>query len=136
MFRRFYHAVINRVLNPLENRFLNKLARQANTSSQTKIAQRRLYHYYRNLALNGSVPSLRETGFRCFSQFEEDGKLLFIFAMLGQPSGAFVDIGSADGVNSNCANLALNFGWRGVFIDGNENNIIRGREFYSNHPDT
>ena len=136
MFRRFYHAVINRVLNPLENRFLKRLAQQANASAQTKIAQRHLYHYYRNLALTGSVPSLRETGFRCFSQFEEDGKLLFIFAMLGQPSGAFVDIGSADGINSNCANLALNFGWRGVFIDGNENSIIRGREFYENHPDT
>ena len=108
MFRRFYHAVINRVLNPLENRFLKRLARQANASAHTKIAQRRLYHYYRDLALTGSVPSLRETGFRCFSQFEEDGKLLFIFAMLGQPSGAFVDIGSADGINSNCANLALN----------------------------
>ena len=136
MFRRFCHAVINRVLNPLENRFIKKLAQQANASAQTKIAQRHLYHYYRNLALTGSVPSLRETGFRCFSQFEEDGKLLFIFAMLGQPSGAFVDIGSADGINSNCANLALNFGWRGVFIDGSENSIIRGREFYKNHPDT
>ena len=100
MFRRFYHAVINRVLSPLENRFLKRLARQANASAHTKIAQRRLYHYYRDLALSGSVPPLRETGFRCFSQFEEDGKLLFIFAMLGQPSGAFVDIGSADGVNS------------------------------------
>jgi hypothetical protein len=85
---------------------------------------------------NSSVPSLQETGFRVFSQFEEDGKLLFIFASLGIPSGTFVDIGAADGVNSNCANLALNFGWRGVFIDGNMSNIRRGETFYREHPDS
>lgn len=107
----------------------------AKTSPETKVVQRHLYHYYRQLAAGGSVPSLSETGFRCFSQFEEDGKLLFIFAMLGIPSGTFVDIGAADGINSNCANLALNFGWRGVFFDGNPENIRRGREFYGRHPD-
>ena len=71
-----------------------------------------------------------------FSQFEEDGKLLFIFAAMGLSSGTFVDIGAADGINSNCANLALNFGWHGVFIDGNRGNIRRGEKFYGEHPDT
>jgi hypothetical protein len=86
--------------------------------------------------MTGSLPTLQETGFRCFSQFEEDGKLLFIFAALGIPSGNFVDIGAADGINSNCANLALNFGWRGVFVDGNLDKIREGKEFYRKHPDT
>ena len=31
---------------------------------------------------NGSPPRLADTGYRVFSQFEEDGKLLFIFAAL------------------------------------------------------
>jgi len=56
--------------------------------------------------------------------------------MLGIPSGIFVDIGAGDGINSNCANLALNFGWHGMFIDGNPDKIRRGSEFYSKHPDT
>lgn len=106
------------------------------TSSSVKIAQRHLYHSYRGLALTGIVPPLRETGFRCFSQFEEDGKLLFIFALLGIPSGTFLDIGGADGIDSNCANLALNFGWRGVFVEGNADKVRRGREFYRKHPDS
>jgi len=62
--------------------------------------------------------------------------LLFIFAALGIVRGVFIDIGSADGIKSNCANLALNFGWNGVFIDGSEKNILRGREFYACHPDS
>jgi hypothetical protein len=77
-----------------------------------------------------------ETGFRCFSQFEEDGLILFIMAALSIQEGVFLDLGSADGVNSNCANLALNFGWRGTFIDGNEASIAKGRAFYEAHPDT
>jgi hypothetical protein len=136
MFRRFLRSVVQRVFKPSEYRLINSLQQQAKTSPETKIAQRHLYHYYRNLVATGSVPSLQETGFRCFSQFEEDGKLLFIFAVLGISSGTFVDIGAGDGINSNCANLALNFGWRGLFIDGNPDNVRRGKEFYSKHPDS
>lgn len=136
MIRKFVQNRINRLLVPFENRLIYKFQQQAKTSPKTKIAQRHLYHYYRNLVLTGTVPSLQETGFRCFSQFEEDGKLLFIFAALGIPSGTFVDIGAADGVNSNCANLAFNFGWRGVFIDGDPEKIQRGKQLYDTHADT
>jgi len=107
------------------------------TSPETKIALRQLYHYYSDRARRGVPLSLPETGARIFSQFEEDGILLAIFATIGMGSpGKFVDIGSADGINSNCANLALNFGWDGLFIDGEAKNIKKGREFYNNHPDT
>jgi hypothetical protein len=112
------------------------LQRHARTSPETKIAQRMLYHQYRQLAQQGTPPALAETGYRVFSQFEEDGKLLFIFATLGIASGTFVDIGAADGINSNCANLALNFGWRGLFLEGDAGRVRRGETFYREHEDT
>lgn len=136
IFRRFIRSAINRVLMPSEIRIIEELKQQSKTSPETKVEQRFLYHYYRSLVATGSVPLLQETGFRVFSQFEEDGKLLFIFALIGIPSGTFVDIGAADGINSNCANLALNFGWHGIFIDGNKDNIRKGEAFYNQHPDT
>jgi hypothetical protein len=136
MFRKLFRSIIDHIFTPYEHRLINSLQQQAKTSPDTKIAQRHLYHYYRNLLATGSVPKLAETGFRCFSQFEEDGKLLFIFAALGISSGTFVDIGAADGINSNCANFALNFGWQGVFIDGNADKINRGKDFYRKHPDS
>ena len=100
----------------------------------TQISQRRLYHYYSDCKKNGNIPSLKETGFRVFSQFEEDGKLLYIFSMIGMTNKTFIEIGSDDGVNSNCANLHFNFGWHGLFIDGNEKAIRRGKRFYSKYP--
>lgn len=103
-------------------------------SAQVQIAQRALFHDYQDRARHGQVPLLSETGYRVFSQFEEDGKLLFIFACIGMGGKRFIDIGSDDGINSNCANLALNLGWNGLFIDGNAKSIRRGRRFYGRYP--
>ncbi len=99
-----------------------------------QISQRQLYHYYQGLKQKGELPPISETGFRVFSQFEEDGKLLFIYSIIGMDPKTFVEIGADDGVNSNSANLYFNFGWYGLFIDGNENAIKRGRKFFSKYP--
>jgi hypothetical protein len=62
--------------------------------------------------------------------------LLFLFAILGTKTKTFVDVGSGDGVNSNCANLAINFSWHGLFIDGDKESIEKGKAFYSKNRDT
>lgn len=103
-------------------------------NAAVQISQQALYHQYQAMAHSGKAPPLTETGYRVFSQFEEDGKLLFIFACLGMGQRRFIDIGSDDGINSNCANLALNLGWTGLFIDGNAKSIRRGRRFYQRYP--
>lgn len=82
------------------------------------------------------LPRLMDSGFRVFSQFEEDGLLAYLAAVLELSPKIFIDIGAADGISSNCANLALNLGWHGLFIDGNHAAIERGRAFYHSHPDT
>lgn len=133
---RLLQSVVGRVMSRFEYSFATVLQQHAKTSPETKAAQRLLYHTYRSLIVTGNSPTLQETGYRVFSQFEEDGKLLFIFAALGIASGTFVDIGAADGINSNCANLALNFGWQGVFIEGDAARVQRGEKFYRTHPDT
>lgn len=99
-----------------------------------QVSQRKLFHHYRELGKRGEGLSLEETGFRVFSQFEEDGKLLYIFSLIGMGNKCFLEIGSDDGVNSNSANLYFNFGWRGVFIDGNPRSIARGRYFFGKYP--
>jgi hypothetical protein len=103
-------------------------------NASTQVAQRQLYLQHQIAIQNGTFPQLNQTGFRAFSQFEEDGLLLFIFAAIGMTHKTFVEIGSDDGINSNCANLALNFGWHGLFLDGNQTAIERGRCFYSKYP--
>jgi hypothetical protein len=108
------------------------------TSPATKVALAHILLTLQSLARSGSakLPHLSDSGFRIFSQFEEDGYLLYLVAVLELENKLFLDIGSADGINSNCANLALNLGWHGLFIDGDTGNVERGRAFFASHPDT
>lgn len=117
----------------LKDKFLiAKIRNRFNPSVQ--ISQRQLFIHYQELAKKNELPALSDTGFRVFSQFEEDGKLLFIFSVIGMENKIFVEFGSDDGVNSNSANLYFNFGWHGLFIDANARSIKRGKKFFSKYP--
>ena len=54
-----------------------------------QITQRHLFRQYSQMAKTGETLSLKDTGFRVFSQFEEDGKLLFIFSVIGMSNKKF-----------------------------------------------
>ena len=112
------------LITKLRNRFIPTV----------QILQRQLFHQYSEMTKKGEELSLNDTGFRVYSQFEEDGKLLFIFSVIGMNHKVFVEIGSDDGVNSNSANLYFNFGWHGLFIDGNPKSIKRGVKFFNKYP--
>lgn len=117
----------------LKDKFLIvKIRNRFNPSVQ--IGQRQLYHYYRDKVIRNEFLPLSETGFRVFSQFEEDGKLLYLFSVIGMENKTFIEIGSDDGINSNSANLYFNFGWHGLFIDSNPWSIRRGQRFFGKYP--
>jgi hypothetical protein len=98
------------------------------------IQQRALMQHYQVAQANKQVPAFNTTGFKVFSQFEEDGLLLFLFSLIGEESKTFIEIGSNDGINSNCSNLAIHFGWSGLFFEGDPKLIRRGEKFYSKIP--
>ena len=102
------------MINKLKNRILSMiqapLELNAKSSPYLKVAQRQLLNYYQCEIRSGMRWDLRETGFRNYSQFDEDGILLYIFAAIGTTNKLFVDIGSGNGINSNCANLSINLG--------------------------
>ncbi|MCF6350886.1 MAG: hypothetical protein L3J23_07640 [Flavobacteriaceae bacterium] len=121
------------IKNFLKDKFLiTKIRSRFNPSVQ--IGQRCLFLQYQKDLKNNELPAIKDTGFSVFSQFEEDGLLLFIFSVIGMDNKIFIEIGSDDGVNSNAANLFFNFDWYGLFIDGNLKSIKRGKKFFSKYP--
>jgi hypothetical protein len=66
-----------------------------------------------------------------FTTHNEDGILQYILNNVETPGRFFIDIGSNDCINSNCANLAFHHQWNGIFIDGNNRLIERGKHIYS-----
>ncbi len=115
-------------------KYFYKVKLSAPLSPATQIQQVQLFHYYQDCHRKGTLPEFTTTGFKVFSQFEEDGKLLYIFSLLGMGTKTFVDLGSHDCVNSNCANFAVHFNWKGLFVDGDPSLLAIGKNFYKKIP--
>lgn len=134
--RRLMNSLIRASLDALhlQSEFINSAR---DVSAILKATQRSLLFQYRSAMRSGEgLPSISDTGFRVYSQNDEDGLLLFVFAAVGAPHKTFVEIGTEDGIECNCANLAINFGWRGLFVDADQASVDAGRKFYASHPDT
>jgi hypothetical protein len=106
-------------------------------SQGSKAAQMVLWQQYRDLARQGrSDLSFADVGFRCHSQFEEDGILLYILGVIGATNRVAVEMCAGNGVQCNTANLILHHGWSGFLFDGDERLVQIGRDFYRSHRDT
>ena len=62
-------------------------------SPAVQIQQKQMALYYLACKKNNTLPSIQETGFKNFSQFEEDGFLLYIFSIIGHGKKIFIEIG-------------------------------------------
>lgn len=77
---------LKRAFNRLRSAAVNELELEQGTVLRPgePMAQQALMQSYRSLAAVSpqSLPSLKEVGFHKFSQFEEDGMLLYIFSLI------------------------------------------------------
>jgi hypothetical protein len=100
--------------------------------TSSSVSQRSLINSWRiRYKLGDDVPHLWDVGFREYSQNEEDGILLYIFALLGMETRSFVEICAGDGIECNTTNLIVHHGWTGLLVDGNPANIHKAKQFYS-----
>ena len=104
--------------------------RDAATAS--KATQLLLMAKYREMVAAGvPLPSFWEAGFSAYSDNEEDGILLMLFAVVGATNRRCVELCCGSGIDFNTANLLINHGWEGLLIDGNERKLAIGRKFYN-----
>lgn len=73
---------------------------------------------------------LADTSSDIFTYHGEDGIIQYLLSRLQPVPCTFADIGSGDGITSNCATLALHYNWSGVFIDQDTAQLAVGRRFY------
>ncbi len=102
------------------------------------VAQKTLAAQYRLLAAHGKqcLPGIANVGFRKYSQFEEDGILLYIFSLIEPINRTCVEICVANGLECNTTNLIINHGWWGHLFDGSAENVRDGNAFFAKHKDT
>jgi hypothetical protein len=113
----------------------NKRRRQDDTG--TVLSEQVLANQYQILMqLKLALPNIMDSGYRIFSESDEDGILHYIFSLAQTTNKKLVDIGAGGPKGSNTANLLLNHGWTGLLIEGDENTAIKTEQFYKKHPAT
>jgi len=94
--------------------------------------QQLLTERYLGLLRSGQpLPDIADTEATFFSQNGEDGVLLYLLALLGHGNRTAAEICAGDGLECNSANLIVNHGWFALLVDGDAENVRRGREFYA-----
>lgn len=80
-------------------------------------------------------PRLCESGFRVYSEFEEDGMILYVLAMIGFKSRKIVEMCCGTGRECMATNLILNHGFDGYLFDGDRANIELAQAFFRSKKD-
>jgi hypothetical protein len=130
--KKLFNRLVRSVSNELQLEFGTTVGQAG------PVAQKALMQQYRLLAAQGKqyLPPLNDVGFRAYSQFEEDGILLYLFSLIAPRNRTCVEICAGNGRQCMATNLILNHGWWGYLFDGNENNVRDGRRFFANSQDT
>ena len=102
------------------------------SSVENNIQKQKVIKYQQDFS-KGITSKINNVGYKKFSQFEEDGILLYIFSLLNFSCPTFVEFGADDGINSNSANLIIHHGFNGLFIDGNKKALNRGEYFFKRY---
>lgn len=85
-------------------------------------------------ALGPRMP-LRDTEFRVYSQFGDDGIIQYLVQQVAIPCDTFIEFGVEDYTEANTRFLLINDNWRGLIIDGDAANIeaVRKRPEHWRH---
>ena len=103
---------------------------------QSDVAQRSLIASWKQLQASGVILPLDQVGFSRFSEFEEDGHLLYLLTLAGSASRTVVEISSQDGRVCMATNLLVHHRWRGFLFDGDPVFVREGQRFFASHPAT
>jgi hypothetical protein len=103
---------------------------------QSEVAQKQLIASWKQLQASGVILPLDQVGFSRFSEFEEDGHLLYLLTLAGSTSRAVVEISSQDGRVCMATNLLVHHRWRGFLFDGDAVFVGDGQRFFAAHPAT
>ena len=78
----------------------------------------------------GHLSNINESEFKIFSQFGEDGILQYLIRQtsISNTEKTFIEFGVENYTESNTRFLLMNDNWRGLIIDGSEDNIKQCRE--------
>lgn len=109
----------------------------ANNPIAEQQMQRSLVNQYKLALAQGHTlyDDISDAGFRCYSEYEEDGIILYLLSLVGTPSRVVVEMCCGDGKVCMATNLILNHGFTGHLFDGDKDNVDQARQFFASQAD-
>ncbi len=109
-----------------------KLRRQvANINRNLERVNRRVLPPYHQVAGNYLYQNrINQHEAKIYSQNGEDGILLYLISKIGLTNGRFVEFGVGNGRECNTANLSLNFGWHGLLMEIDRQQVQAAQQYY------
>src|ERR1700753_1851887 len=102
----------------------------------SEVAQKNLVATWKQLQATGVILPPAQVGFSRFSEFEEDGHLLYLLTLAGSVSRTVVEISSQDGRTCMATNLLVHHLGRGFLCAGDPVFVAEGRRFFGRPPAT
>ena len=98
-----------------------------------QVSQKQLFLYYQGIKSQGlPLPQFCDTGFRVYSQNDEDGLLVYIFSLIGFTNKICVDMAFGSPYGANTTNLICNWGFYGLLVEDGSSPTT----FFNTHKDT
>src|SRR5690606_3411080 len=118
-------GIIKNVLTKPYRSIQKAVIESQDKESVYQLIQRQIVNQYHIAKINGIKPydPVNEAGFRCYSEYEEDGIILYILSMIGFKTKKVVEMCCGNGSECMATNLILNHGFDGYLFDGNESNV-------------
>src|ERR1700735_4114540 len=108
--------------------FLTSNARSQKIARAGEIAQ--LHAYLQGLhdaPRNADERRLLKSGYRVYSQADEDGILHEIFRRVGEGKRTFLELGVGNGLENNTLFLLIQ-GWNGIWLEGSERKVAAAKK--------
>ena len=103
------------------------LVMRKNSESNLQINLQREIRELSNNKKYDNKKSLIKSGYKVYSQTDEDGIIEEIFRRIGTTNNLFIEFGIGDGLENNTLYLILK-GWRGLWIDGSSKDVYSIQE--------
>lgn len=131
LIRPFVERCRNYLIRPLQDDARDRYC-APDAASQLQLK----FHYEALMREGAPLPKFHTTGFKVYSQTDEDGLLWFLFSIIGTTNKHCVEISAGNARECNTTNLIVNHGWAGLLVDGDEQNVRDGKGWLAKHPAT
>lgn len=122
--------MINNLKRKVKSIIKHSIENKVGKSQLEQIQLANQYRLMKTMLAANDLPRIEDVGFKVYSQFEEDGILLYIFSMIDTTNKRVLEICAGNGIECMSANLIVNHGWEGLLLDGDEKLVEKGIDFY------